>query len=292
MYLLSSHLTQHINLDLFNSLMQNLYEFLPIALGIIVYIMVAWITVRIIVFSLRKILKVTRLEHLSNKLNDNDILRKSGITFNLTPIVTTLAKWFLVTLAIVIGADIFGLSYVSIKAGEVINYFPKIVIAITILAFGFHVASIARKNIGNVLTAFKIAGSKIIGGILFYGIVFITIITSLAQAGIDTSLLTNNFIVLLGAVLFTISLAIGFGAKDIVHKQLLVFYTRKNLSIGQIITIGNTSGKIIAIDHITLTIELDSGDKKMFPIEFISEQEVIIHTVSYTHLTLPTTPYV
>lgn len=126
MYLLSSHLTQHINLDLFNSLMQNLYEFLPIALGIIVYIMVAWITVRIIVFSLRKILKVTRLEHLSNKLNDNDILRKSGITFNLTPIVTTLAKWFLVTLAIVIGADIFGLSYVSIKAGEVINYFPKI----------------------------------------------------------------------------------------------------------------------------------------------------------------------
>lgn len=89
MYLLSSHLTQHINLDLFNSLMQNLYEFLPIALGIIVYIMVAWITVRIIVFSLRKILKVTRLEHLSNKLNDNDILRKSGITFNLTPIVTT-----------------------------------------------------------------------------------------------------------------------------------------------------------------------------------------------------------
>lgn len=277
MYLLSSHLTQHINLNLFNSLMQNLYEFLPIALGIIVYIMVAWITVRIIVFSLRKILKVTRLEHLSNKLNDNDILRKSGITFNLTPIVTTLAKWFLVTLAIVIGADIFGLSYVSIKAGEVINYFPKIVIAITILAFGFHVASIARKNIGNVLTAFKIAGSKIIGGILFYGIVFITIITSLAQAGIDTSLLTNNFIVLLGAVLFTISLAIGFGAKDIVHKQLLVFYTRKNLSIGQIITIGNTSGKIIAIDHITLTIELDSGDKKMFPIEFISEQEVIIH---------------
>lgn len=277
MYLLSSHLTQHINLDLFNSLMQNLYEFLPIALGIIVYIMVAWITVRIIVFSLRKILKVTRLEHLSNKLNDNDILRKSGITFNLTPIVTTLAKWFLVTLAIVIGADIFGLSYVSIKAGEVINYFPKIVIAITILAFGFHVASIARKNIGNVLTAFKIAGSKIIGGILFYGIVFITIITSLAQAGIDTSLLTNNLIVLLGAVLFTISLAIGFGAKDIVHKQLLVFYTRKNLSIGQIITIGNTSGKIIAIDHITLTIELDSGDKKMFPIEFISEQEVIIH---------------
>lgn len=54
MYLLSSHLTQHINLDLFNSLMQNLYEFLPIALGIIVYIMVAWITVRIIVFLLEK----------------------------------------------------------------------------------------------------------------------------------------------------------------------------------------------------------------------------------------------
>lgn len=195
--------------------MQNLYEFLPIALGIIVYIMVAWITVRIIVFSLRKILKVTRLEHLSNKLNDNDILRKSGITFNLTPIVTTLAKWFLVTLAIVIGADIFGLSYVSIKAGEVINYFPKIVIAITILAFGFHVASIARKNIGNVLTAFKIAGSKIIGGILFYGIVFITIITSLAQAGIDISYSLTILLYYLELSFLQFLLRLVLAAKDI-----------------------------------------------------------------------------
>jgi hypothetical protein len=94
--------------------------------------------------------------------------------------------------------------------------------------------------------------------------------------GIDTSVITNNISIIVGALLFTLALSMGLGAKDIVTRLLYSFYARKNLEIGQFIRIDNSiEGYVISIDNIYLCLLVD-GKKNYLPIQKVSESHIEI----------------
>ncbi|TDS65252.1 mechanosensitive ion channel family protein [Myroides indicus] len=263
--------SQMIN-SVMGSLVKGVFGFLLLG-G---YGLLCWLVIKFLTYLLKKIFKFIRLEKIQKLINENEFLSKLNFTIRVEGILIFFVKVFIVFLMLLIGAELFGLEVVSSEIGNLMMYIPKIFVALLIFVGGLYFASWIKKIVIEVLKNIDFGGARMIGNILFYLILVFVIITTLNQMGIDTSVITSNISIIVGALLFTLALSMGLGAKDIVTRLLYSFYARKNLEIGQFIRIDNSiEGYVISIDNIYLCLLVD-GKKNYLPIQKVSESHIEI----------------
>lgn len=263
---------ENLNFTLLDNLIDNLNVFLPKAIFGVLFIIGCWIILKLVLFVVKKTLKFSRIDTLTKKLNEIPFL-DSGIQIKPDKIILVFLKWFLILIFVIIGAELLNLSLLSNEIGKLINYLPRFFSALLILIFGVYGASYLKKSIRTLLKAVDISGSKVISNIVFIVLFVIIAIMALDQAGINTEVITNNLILILGAVLASLALSFGLGARDIIFRLLLGFYTKRNLSIGQKIIIDEKVGVIVAIDNIGLLVKFEDN-KVMYPIKYIANNKI------------------
>ncbi|WP_010251676.1 mechanosensitive ion channel family protein [Myroides injenensis] len=239
------------------------------------YIVLCWMLIKFFAYLLRKIFRFIRLDKVQGLLNDNEFLAKTNITIKVDVVLIFFVKIFLVFLMIVVGAELFGLSIVSKEIGNLMLYIPQVFVALLIFVGGLYFATWIKKAIVGVLKAVDFSGARMIGNILFYLILVFVFITTLNQIGINTDIITNNISIIVGAILLTVALSLGLGAKDVVTRLLYSFYARKNLELGQLVRIDGLEGYVISIDNIYLCL-LVEGKKHYLPITKVSESHIEI----------------
>ena len=100
-------------------------------------------------------------------------------------------------------------------------------------------------------------------------------ITALNQAGVDTTIITNNITMILGAFLLAFALGVGLGTREIIAEIMRSFYTRKTYAVGDRIVIGKDEGTIKAIENNSLILETQEGEF-VIPIKDVVSQKVQI----------------
>ncbi|MGS2764680.1 mechanosensitive ion channel family protein [Sinomicrobium sp. M5D2P9] len=223
------------------------------------------------------ILKLSKIDKLSAKINEADFLEKSSFKIDLRKVILFFIKCFAILILLIMGADMLGLTAVSDVAGQLITYLPRFLSGVVILAIGIVIATFVKNAIQGMLKSFDMSGSKFIAGLAFYVILIITAITALNQIGVNTDIITNNILILLGAFLAAFTIALGLGSKDIVYRLILGFYTRKNFEAGMRIRVDGVEGIIVLIDNLSLVVAME--DKKIvFPIKNITNRNIeILH---------------
>ena len=264
-----------LNAEPLEKLLSQLQEILPMVLGIILFFITSWILLRLVLFIVRKSLKLTKIDSLISKVTENGNLLGTSVKFSPTQIILGFVKWFMILILVILGSDLLGLTMISQEVGKLVSYLPRIFSAFVILGLGLYFATIARRSVQGMIKSFDFNGSKLIGLILFYTIVAITIITSLNQAGVNTDIITKNLSIILGAILATFTIAMGLGTKDIITRLVLGFYARKNFTVGQWIRVDQFEGKIEAIDNICLTVS-NGEQRRIYPIKMISNKRIEI----------------
>lgn len=264
-----------MNFGSLENLYYNFLDVLPNILKGLAFIIIAWIVYKLVVMGTKKLLRVVKIEKLNTILNDNDLVRGSNIEIDISKVILSVVKVLLALIIIFAGADMLNLPMVSAQVGNLIAYLPKLFSAVLIFVIGTYLASQAKKLIQNLLKSFDATGSKAVGGIVFYLIFIFVSITALNQAGVDTQIISNNISFILGAILITITLAVGLGSRDIVYRLILGFYTKKNLEIGMKVQIGEQTGIIEAIDNICLVLKTEN-ERIVYPIKKINNQEIKI----------------
>src|SRR5690606_39783745 len=103
----------------------------------------------------------------------------------------------------------------------------------------------------------------VISNVLVFGIILFFSLMGLNQAGIDTTLITNNISIILGVVFASMALSFGLGSKDIVKGILYSYYLRKNIQIGDKIRIESEDdvGALVDIDNIKVRILTRSEER-------------------------------
>ena len=256
------------------SSLQNIWDTilsgLPKVLGFIGYIIVSWLLIKVLLYIIKKALSKTKLDEWSEKLKETKIFGNTTINIVLTKVILTTLKWFLVLIFVLIGADIFGLDIVSEGIGSFIAYLPKLISALLIFVGGVYLATVVKKAIHSTFKSLEITGGNILGNIIFYLIVVFISITALDQAGVDTSVIKSNITLILGSIVLSFTIAFGLGSKEIIQRLLFGFYSRKNLTVGQRIKVGDVQGVIESIDNIYMTLVTHEG-KFIFPIKQVSD---------------------
>tara|TARA_R110000868_G_scaffold140345_2_gene355886 strand:- start:80 stop:907 length:828 start_codon:yes stop_codon:yes gene_type:complete len=253
----------------------NIMTAIPNILGAIVVLILGWLITKIVIFVLKKILNFSKIDRLTEIINDRNIFGKADIKFNTSAVILGFVKWIMFLVFLIIASDIMNWKIVSVEIGNLLRYLPKLFSAIALFMVGLYIANFVKKAIKGVFDSFDLTGAKAISSLVFYVIAIIITITALNQAGIDTEIITNNLTIILGAFLAAVSIAFGLGSKDVVGDLLRAFYTRKNFEVGQNIHFKNIKGTIESIDNITMSIKTAKG-KVILPIKDIVENEVEI----------------
>jgi len=259
-----------VSLDSLQNIWDTILSGLPKVLGFIGYIIVSWLLIKVLLYIIKKALSKTKLDEWSEKLKETKIFGNTTINIVLTKVILTTLKWFLVLVFVLIGADIFGLDMVSEGIGSFIAYLPKLISALLIFVGGVYLATVVKKAIHSTFKSLEITGGNILGNIIFYLIVVFISITALDQAGVDTSVIKSNITLILGSIVLSFTIAFGLGSKEIIQRLLFGFYSRKNLTVGQRIKIGDVQGVIESIDNIYMTLVTSEG-KFIFPIKQVSD---------------------
>ncbi|MBZ0326773.1 MAG: mechanosensitive ion channel [Altibacter sp.] len=262
----------------FNSLNEmgiNIMEAVPNVIGALLILLIGWIITKIIVYLLRKVLHLVKVDKLTDIINEKDLFGKTDLKFNVTSVIVAFVKWIMFLVFLIVASDIMNWEIVSVEIGKLLSYLPKLFSALALFMVGLYIASFIKKAIRGLFDSFDLSGAKIISSLVFYVIAIIITVTALNQAGIDTDIITNNLTIILGAFLATIAIGFGLGSKDIVSDLLKTFYTRKSYEIGQAIQFNNISGTIESINSISITLKTASG-RIVVPIKDIVENQIEI----------------
>ena len=259
----------------FQGVFDNIIAGMPTVVGFIIFIFIAWILIKILLYIIRKGLSKTNIDKWSEKLSETEIFGSTTVNVVLTKVILGIVKWSLILIFVLAGAGIFGLDTVTNGIESFIAYLPRLLTALLILVVGIYLGTLVKNAINSMFKSLEITGGNIVGNIAFYLIVVFLSITAFEQAGIDTSVIKNNLTMILGSIVLSFTIAFGLGSRDVVRKLLFGFYTRKNFEIGQHIKIGKTKGEIISIDNICVTIKTNEG-KVILPIDEIASKKIEI----------------
>lgn len=266
---------KNVTLESLSGMSKEIALAFPKILGALVILLLGWITIKIVLFLLKKILKLAKVDLLNDKINGMDVAGKGNLNVDIIKIILGFVRWFLILVFLIVAADILDWKIISQEIGNLLHYLPKFFSALALLMLGFYIGNFVKRTIKRLFDSLEFGGSNIVSGLFFYVIVIFMSITALNQAGVDTTIITNNITLIFGSFLLAFALGVGLGSREIVADILRAFYTRKTYVVGDRIVIGEDEGIIKSIENNSLTLETTTG-KYVIPIKDVTSQKVEI----------------
>ena len=157
-------------------------------------------------------------------------------------------------------ADALGLPILSTSLAGLGFYLPRLLAALLIAVFGFVLGNLAREAAAAAASAAGASFAAAAGQIVRAAIVMAALLIAVAELGIDITLLTALLSVTLLAVLGSLSLAFGLGARTAVSNIIGAHYLRQTFEIGQQVRFGAIDGTISAITPTAVLIRVPDGE--------------------------------
>lgn len=247
------------------SLGQRMMGAIPGILGAILILLLGWLFAKIVSNGVTKLLSLVKFDAVAEKLKATQYLEKANVTLTPSGFIGKFVYWTLLLLVIISASDALGWHAVSDEISKLLGFLPKLLFAIIFFIVGTYIATFARDLIRGATASLGIGTGRIISNSVFYLLFIIVALTSLGQAGVDTSIITSNLLLILGAILAAAALSYSFASRDVLSNILASFFSRKTFRVGQTIEIDGERGKIVAVNNISVTIQNNEHEKTVIP---------------------------
>lgn len=244
---------------------QTLAASIPKILGAILILLLGWLFAKLVANGIARLLKVLQFDKLSERLKATEFLERANVELTPSKFIGKFFYWVLLLLVIISASDALGWDAVSQQISKLLGFLPNLLIAIIFFIVGTYIASFIRDFIKGATTSMGISAGKIISSVVFYFLFIIVTLTALEQAGVDTSIISANLSLILGAILLAAGVSYGFASRDVLSNILASFFSRKNFQVGQIIEVQGERGKIISSNNISITLLNVQNEKVVIP---------------------------
>ena len=153
------------------------------------------------------------LKVVLEKLRADDYVRKARLTktighTHVPAVAGEIFKWYILILFLQQAVALINLGTLTVLLGQFVAWLPNVIVAVVILLFG-----IASANYIYYKTweHSKQKGVKASASILKTVIIFMVLMMSLKQIGVDVGILEHTFLLIVGALAIGIALALGIG---------------------------------------------------------------------------------
>ncbi len=153
---------------------------------------------------------------------DQYIFEKEKFKMKLSDIFAVLTRWIIYLLFIMYSASFLGVPQVTTLIGSAIGFLAGVVEASVIIIVGYSIAYYIKDKVMHSKTFY----ADVVGNVIFFLTLYVSIALALPFVGIDTQLINWILIIILASFGLGIGLALGLGLKDTVN-NLAKEYTKK-----------------------------------------------------------------
>ena len=204
---------------------------------------------------LRKVLAALQLDRLVERLNDIDLVQRTGMKIKVSNILSQTVFYVLMLIFIVAATDVLGIQAVTQMVSDLLNYIPALFSAAVVFLLGLFLADLLRGVTLTTLQSLGIPSAKMIASVVFY-FLFITIaVSALSQAKISTGFIASNLTVVIGALALAFAVGYGLAARDLVANYIAGHYNRNKVRIGDDVRIAGVRGKVVLIDSTSMILQ-------------------------------------
>lgn len=258
------------------SSIEKIVSALPTIFWTLIIFVLGWLIAKFVSYAISKVLKLMKFNQIANRINADDYLRKANISLSPSQLVGKFVYYIILLLVFITASETLGWHAVSSEISKLIAFLPRLFIAIVIFIFGVYVSALIRDIIAGATSSLGISTGKMIASFVFYLIVITISLTALSQAGIDTTIITSNVLLILGAVLISAAISYGFASRDVLSNILAGFYSRKLYQKGMQIEVDQTVGIVENISTTGIAIRDKNGDLTIVPTSTLIKHKVKI----------------
>ena len=190
---------------------------LPKVLGFILILIIGWLLSKLFAYVIKKLLRLARIHVLAEKAGVEAFLKKGDMKEDTVTIISRVAYWFFLIIVFIVAFNSAGLTAVSDVLNKLLFYFPNIFVALVIVVIGFYLAKFVSGLVKVFAGNIGVEKPDILGKTAYTIVIIFIIPIALSQLEIAPELITNTFLILLGAFCLGAAIAFGLGSKDLVN---------------------------------------------------------------------------
>ncbi len=259
-----------------NDLFAGFVGFIFNLIGALIIFLIGWWVAKLVAAITQKLLEKVGADKIGEKISEIDAIKGMNLEIKLSKFISKVLYYFIIIFMLRPTADKLGVPAISDMVKLIVEFIPKLISAGIMLSVGIWLADSLKNFVITLCKSFGIAAGKLIGMAVFFFLLIIFVIQSVAQVGINTSLLESSFNLLIGGVVFAFAIGYGFASKDILVNIISSFYSKNRYKEGQTVEIDGVKGEIIAMDNTTMTLKT-TDSKTVIPLQNLQKSKIIIY---------------
>ncbi|MFQ6020468.1 MAG: hypothetical protein ACE5J4_00365 [Candidatus Aenigmatarchaeota archaeon] len=193
--------------DVLITLWNNFLISLPALVTALIWLVIGFIVGRAVGMVVKEILIRIKL--------DQYVVEKEKLKVKLSDIFSVIAKWVIYLIFIQIAAEALGVATIIGFINSAITFLLGAIEAATLIIVGYSLAMYIKEKVVSSKTIY----GDIIGNVIFFLIVYISIALALPFVGIDPTLINWILLVIIASIGLGLAIAIGLGLKDVVAES-------------------------------------------------------------------------
>ncbi len=210
------------SLTVIQPLLKDFVAFLANLILAIVVFIVGYLIAAGIAKLITEILKSVRFNKLFEKEGWRRALQRAGIDVNPSEFIGAIFKWVFVIVSLLIAVDIMKLTDFAVFLNNVLNYLPRVIVAVLVFVVAVIIADIVEKIVRATVERLKVGYGYVAASIVKWAIWIFTIFLILDQLlpsnALIVTLYTGIVYGVVGALALGVGLAIGLGGKETAAK--------------------------------------------------------------------------
>lgn len=264
-----------MNFDITTPLEQLFHSFiasLPTILTFIAVVIAGLILAPIIAKVVRALVERVGLETLLERLGAPKLLYRIGYNKSTATLLGSIGRLLVYIVTALIAADIAGMSQISRGLDALVAYLPRFAVAVVFLLVGFWAADMIRGVVANVA---KKQQGQLIGTVLYYGVVAVTVALVADQLGLETSLINQIIVLVVAGVVAAVAIAMALSARPTLSNHLARNYVVQLYRRGDKICIDGVTGIVKGHSPTALVLV---GEEDTYNIPYVRFMDEIVAT--------------
>lgn len=217
----------NIFLESLNQFWIQLINFVPKLLAVVVILFAGWLVAKLVRIAVRRLLELTQFDKIAQKSGLESFMNQGTLNLSMSGIISQVVYWLVITLFIITGANILGLSEVAVLLQQLASYLPRIIVAIIVLIFGTLLARFVNRIVFTWLHSIQFERALVVSTSTEYGVQILALFIALEQLGLGMQLIYSLFIIIFGAVFLALALAFGLGGKEWAANKIAEFEAKQ-----------------------------------------------------------------
>jgi len=249
----------HIVVESLQKIVLDILHFIPNLINGLIILLVGYVVAVIIRWIVKLVLRYTKFDPLIERTGITGAMRGLGVKMPLSIILAQTVFALLLISFFITATRLMGLLAVSELLERVLTFLPNLIAALIVFLLGGMVAQFVGNLVTSVATAARLSYAKRLGNILQYMISLFVVILALGVLGIDTALLVTVVTIMIASFGLAFGLALGLGARSVVHHILAGYYIRQRFPVGRAIELNQIAGAVRGVGSVNTVVSTGEG---------------------------------